>query len=155
MSYPSRLFHATPGWIKDGERFHIRIRTSTTQHPALSDQLLSEALIGSAQAYHVSGRWHCTLFLLMPDHVHALLQFPRSPGMSETVRAWKRECARLQGIRWQDGYFDHRLRSDEEALATYAYIQSNPVVKGLCATLEAWPFQWSELPAAKTDKPAR
>lgn len=155
MNYPDRLFHVTPGWVKEGEPFHIRIRTSATQHPALSDQRLASALIGSTQAYHRSGRWHCTLSVLMPDHLHALLRFPRSPGMSETVRAWKRGCARLQGVRWLEEYFDHRLRNDDEAQTTFTYIRNNPVVKGLCETVEAWPYQWSASPADHADKPAR
>jgi len=154
MIFPGRLFHSTPGWVRDAELFHIRIRTSVTQAPRLTDPAISAALIASAQKYHEAARWSCTLILLMPDHVHTLLRIPREPGMSETIRHWKRGCARLQSICWQDGYFDHRLRSSEETQATYGYILNNPVVKGLCSTAETWPHKWSASMDARSVEPA-
>jgi REP element-mobilizing transposase RayT len=154
MEFPSRLFHWTPTWVEDAELFHIRIRTSVTQALRLTDPAISAALITSAQKHHGSARWTCTLFLLMPDHLHTLLRFPREPGMSETIRHWKRGCARLQFIRWQDGYFDHRLRSNEEAQATFGYILNNPVVKGLCSTAETWPYKWNARVDTRSVEPA-
>jgi putative transposase len=54
-----------------------------------------------------------TLFLLMPDHVHAVLSFPRDKSMSEVIRDWKRFHKRTYRVMWQEGYFDHRLRPHE------------------------------------------
>ena len=82
------------------------------------------------------------MFLLMPDHAHALLAFPREPGMSVVLRNWKRGAARLQGVRWQENYFDHRIRSKAEAQEKWLYIRRNPVVKGLCSKEEDWPHWW-------------
>jgi putative transposase len=78
----------------------------------------------------------------MPDHVHALLAFPGTPGMSVVIRNWKRGAARLQGVLWQDNYFDHRIRSKAEAQEKGLYIRRNPVVKGLCGKVEDWPHWW-------------
>ena len=33
--------------------------------------------------------WYPHVFLLMPDHVHALLSFPADGGMTAAIRAWK------------------------------------------------------------------
>ena len=93
--------------------------------------------------YHAAGRWWCDLFLLMPDHVHALLAFPHEPGMSVVIRNWKRGAARLQGVRWQENYFDHRIRTKAEAQEKWRYIRRNPVVKGLCVREEDWPHWWA------------
>ena len=134
-----RLYHAIPGWVPDGEVFHIRIRAES---PDLTCASVAHALLTSVGHYQASGRWHCPLFLLMPDHLHALISFPREPGMSDTVRAWKTYHARQHGIRWQSGYFDHRIRSEDELTAKAHYIRQNPVVKGLCAVPEAWPWKW-------------
>ena len=86
-------------------------------------------------------RWHVTLFLLMPDHLHALLSFARDESMSEVIKDWKRFHTRINQIVWQEGYFDHRLRNDErgEQLSTKMnYIRQNPMVAGLCAKAEHW-----------------
>jgi REP element-mobilizing transposase RayT len=105
-------------------------------------------LLDAAKRHHTQGHWWCELVLLMPDHLHALLAFPAEPGMSEAVRNWKRGTSRLQGVRWQDGYFDHRLRNAEQSRETWDYIRLNPVVKKLCAAEDDWPWWWSALTAA-------
>ena len=79
----------------------------------------------------------------MPDHLHALLAFPRDQGMSIVIRNWKRGAARLQGVRWQTNYFDHRIRTKSEGQECWTYIRRNPVAKGLCASEEDWPHWWS------------
>ena len=61
--------------------------------------------------------------------------------MAELFRDWKRYTPRTLGIDWQDGFFDHRLRDDDEVTAKFHYIRRNPVVKGLCAREEDWPHQ--------------
>ena len=143
--YPGRLYHNTPGWVKDGSLFHIRIRVESLQAAALVEPHLGAGLLDAARRAHVQGQWWCELFLLMPDHLHAILAFADEPGMSETMRNWKRGTARLQGVAWQEGYFDHRLRSEKEARETWDYIRRNPVVKKLCLTEAEWPWWWSGL----------
>jgi putative transposase len=140
--YPGRLYHKTPGWVSEGVSFHIRIRAAPSQS-SLLDTALGPALLQAAQRYHESGTWWCELFLLMPDHAHAILAFPATPGMSETVRNWKRATSRFHHVQWQEGFFDHRLRSDSEARDKWDYIRRNPVVTKLCASEEDWPWWWS------------
>lgn len=82
-------------------------------------------------------------FLLMPDHLHALLSFALDESMSDVIRDWKRFHTRSKGVTWQDGYFDHRMRADERGtqLSTKMnYIRQNPVVAGLCAKAQDWPW---------------
>ncbi len=138
-STKSRLYHSVPGWVPDGSLFHIRIRVEIGD---LTAPPTSEALLSSVANYQKTQRWWCRIFMLMPDHLHALLSFPREPGMSETVRAWKSYHTRMLGVRWQDGFFDHRLRNEQQADEKFAYILANPVVKGLCPTPDAWPYRW-------------
>ena len=79
----------------------------------------------------------------MPDHVHALLSFAPDKPMSEVIRNWKCFHTREYDVVWQEGYFDHRLRDDEcgEQLSLKInYIRQNPVVAGLCAKAEDWPW---------------
>ena len=88
-------------------------------------------------------RWHIALFLLMLDHVHALLAFPRDRSMSRVIGDWKYFHARKNRIEWQEGFFDHRLRDDErgeQLQAKINYIRQNPVVAGLCADAKEWPW---------------
>jgi putative transposase len=141
--FRSRLHHETPGWVETGALFHIRVRVITERSPPLSEPRLAEALIASVQQYHATGRWWCDLILLMPDHLHALLVFPRTEVMSAIVGKWKRGATRLRGVVWQSNYFDHRIRHEAEREEKWRYIRCNPVVKGLCTNEDDWPFWWS------------
>ena len=79
----------------------------------------------------------------MPDHLHALLSFARDQSMSRVIGDWKRFHARTNGVTWQEGYFDHRLRSDEsgeQLSAKMNYMRRNPVAAGLCDKAKDWPW---------------
>jgi REP element-mobilizing transposase RayT len=141
--YPGRLNHSVPGWVSSGSPFHIRIRTEFGEgHPLISPHI-TPRLLDSVRQYHDCGRWWCDLFIVMPDHVHAILSFPQEPGMAATIRNWKRATARLHGIQWQSNFFDHRIRHDIEMSETWSYLENNPVVKGLAPSPEQWPWRWS------------
>ncbi len=140
--FPERLHHRVPHWVEPGALFHIRIRLNRKkQQRTLVDPSLAPVLLDSAKLYEQNMRWHITLFLLMPDHVHAVLSFPRDKSMSEVVRDWKRFHTRTYCVMWQEGYFDHRLRYDERGTQLSAklnYIRENPVAAGFCARAEDW-----------------
>jgi hypothetical protein len=76
--FPSKLHHDVPPWVDPNSLFHIRIRLDRDkQRTPLTDALLATTLLESAEFYDSKFRWHIALFLLMPDHVHALLAFQR------------------------------------------------------------------------------
>lgn len=62
--------------------------------------------------------------------------------MAATVGQWKGFLAKTQNIEWQDGFWDHRLRTDESLEEKAAYILQNPVRAGLVECIEAWPHWW-------------
>jgi REP element-mobilizing transposase RayT len=73
----------------------------------------------------------------MPDHLHALVEgtaedsdFRRFVSMfkQRSGYSWRREN---QSLLWQEGYYEHVLRSDEAYLPIVAYILRNPVRAGL------------------------
>ncbi|MBA4135685.1 MAG: hypothetical protein C0518_00050 [Opitutus sp.] len=138
-----RLHHAIPPWIAGSAVFHIRIRTErewACQHSLIAPPSRAQRLLDSVAHYHRRGAWHCHLFLLMPDHTHALLSFPPDRAMSQVIGDWKKWHARNQAVVWQTNYFDHRIRDEAEFQLKAAYIRNNPVAKGLCTRPEDWPW---------------
>jgi putative transposase len=142
--FPERLHHRVPPWVEPGALFHVRIALDREkEQKALTSPGLAQQILDSARFYERRLRWHITLFLLMPDHLHAMLSFARNQSMSEVIRDWKRFHTRTNDVLWQEGYFDHRLRADErgEQISTKMnYIRQNPVAAGLCATTQEWPW---------------
>ncbi len=104
-------------------------------HPANA-----KALLASAEYYHEKTTWFCYLLLIMPDHLHALISFPRDADMRLVVGRWKAWQTRTLGIIWQDNFFDHRIRNARELQLKADYIRQNPVVKGLCHQTGDWPW---------------
>jgi REP element-mobilizing transposase RayT len=145
--FPSKLYHDVPDWVDAGAIFHVRLALDRRlEQPPLISSPLAEALIESAKFYHRHQRWYLTAFMLMPDHIHALLSFHRDKAMSRVIGDWKHFHRHQHGIVWQEGYFDHRLRDDErgeQLSAKIEYIRQNPVVAGLCARVKDWPW-WIE-----------
>jgi REP-associated tyrosine transposase len=143
-AFPAKLHHGIPNWVEPGSLFHIRIRVDREkQAMPLTIEPLASALLESARFYQSKERWHITLFMVMPDHIHALLSFPRDEAMNRVVGDWKHFHRRKHGIMWQEGFFDHRLRNDErgeQLSAKMTYIRRNPVVAGLCTTVADWPW---------------
>jgi len=86
----------------------------------------------------------------MPDHLHGIIALPIDRKMTETIRNLKRFLAKSAGICWQDGFFDHRLRSNETFEEKAHYIRMNPVRAQLVTKPEDGPYVWRPVgPAAR------
>lgn len=124
MGEPLRrwLNHTPPNWV-NGSIYFVTLCCHTRGNNQLCQPKIADLLFSSAEQYHHSARWHMYLFLLMPDPLHALISLPSQNNFSQTIGSWKRYTARNDSIRWQKGFFDHRLRNDEsfdEKRRTYA-----------------------------------
>ncbi len=137
--YPTRLHHELPSWVdSSGAIFHIRIRTAKENPVPMTDQSLAPKLLDSVLEYVRRQIWWPSLFLIMPDHIHALLSFNPARRMSRVVGDWKKWNHQENGVLWQDNFFDHRLRRDASLEENATYIRRNPVVKEFCSSPEEW-----------------
>jgi putative transposase len=93
--------------------------------------------------------WWVGDYLLMPDHVHFFARAGcESVPMQKWVQMWKSLSARqwmaMREVKtplWQADYFDRYLRTAENYSEKWAYVEANPVRKGLVAKPEDWPYQ--------------
>lgn len=146
--FGGRLFHDVPPWVEPGNFFHLRVRVDPAQRVPLTEPTLARGLLDSVEFYHARGRWWLGLMVLMPDHLHALAAFPCEEDMAKVVGDWKRWHVTRHGVRWQENFFDHRVREDErgEQLQIQAdYLLNNPVAKGLCVHPGDWPWKLDNL----------
>jgi REP element-mobilizing transposase RayT len=99
-------------------------------------------MVESLRFREARGDLKLTIVTGMPDHIHIICRVNHHRGMSKIVQDFKTYMARTQSVRWQDGYFDHRLRSPSEYLDKYAYVRLNPVRAGLCTSPEDWKYTY-------------
>ena len=140
MDLPVRkkLPHTVPQWVAEGSWFFITIKCVPPGANQLCRADVGDGVLAAVEHNHEKLVWHCSLCLLMPDHLHAIMAFPREPGMQTVITNWKRFVASRLGVKWQRDFFDHRLRDHHELDEKIGYILMNPVRKGLCERAEDW-----------------
>ena len=87
-------------------------------------------------------------YVIMPDHVHLFVAMPPvGITLSKWIHALRtvlgKQLLRLgnQKPHWQEGAFDHVLRSAESYAQKWEYVRMNPVRAGLVEHPEDWPYQ--------------
>ncbi len=137
-----RLPHAIPGWVPTGARYFVTINVRERGGNQLTHEVVADALIEGIRVYESNRRWYPWQVVVMPDHLHMILSVNHEYGLIRTVAAWKSYFAKREGIRWQSGFFEHRLRTDDEWTEKVAYVRMNPVRKEMVTRPEDWPYQW-------------
>lgn len=86
----------------------------------------------------------CHGFVLMPDHVHLLLDLNETesdlPSMMGLFKGRLSPGLRELKLGWQRGYFDRRLRETDSKAVVLRYMMMNPYRKGLIEIGEEWPY---------------
>jgi REP element-mobilizing transposase RayT len=96
---------------------------------------------------HSFRRYQLHAFVVMPNHVHALLtpHVNSSRWLGPLKGFTSYQANQILGTHgrafWQDESYDRLVRSDAEFKRIWAYIEQNPVTAGLVPTAEH--FQWS------------
>jgi putative transposase len=146
MDHPERkqLPHQVPPWIDPNkEIYFLTICCGVRGKNQLALEPIASGLFDTVTFRNENHLWFAYLFLLMPDHAHALMSFPPS---GKTIKAivgkWKEWTAKHLNIQWQRDFFEHRLRQEESRREKADYILNNPVRAGLVQKSEQWPFVW-------------
>ena len=78
--------------------------------------------------------------VIMPNHIHWLLQLNQKQSLSKLVHGIKSISARTAGKPiWQAGYYDHAIRQDEDMVNIARYIIANPIRAGLVKRVGDYP----------------
>ena len=139
------LKHAIPSSVFIGNEHPAFFITICCQRRGKNQLALDEVwseMLEAIRNRQDRGVWICTLFVAMPDHVHAVMRFHGETRMDVAIRGWKRWITTQCGICWQRGFFDHRLRSPESAEQKREYILNNPVRAGLVDKPSDWKYVW-------------
>jgi putative transposase len=87
-------------------------------------------------------------WVLMPDHVHILLQLGETENISRLTNRIKSNTARSvnlsverDGRLWAQGFHDRAIRMEETIVDTARYVVMNPVRAGLVKRLGMYPYR--------------
>ena len=140
MAIPQRAPFARPN-----QTYFVTTKCFAGQQ-LLQSERCALLLIDTLYRYREQGKFALHAFVVMPDHMHALL----SPAEATLERAMQlikggysyrlsKELG-LQREAWQRGYSDHRVRDLSDYRTHLTYLENNPVKRGLCQTPAAFPY---------------
>ncbi len=104
-------------------------------------------LVQSVLLFFDGERYRLSAWVIMPNHVHALLRPEFGNTVSDILHSWKsyssNQANKLRGRKgdfWQEDYFDRYIRTPEHYYRAIDYIEHNPVKAGLSPTKCDWEF---------------
>ena len=105
-------------------------------------------LIAEALKHFNGQRYELRAWVVMPNHVHAVVWPIPGHTVSEILHSWKSFTSKAAnkllcrtGEFWQKESFDHWIRDDAEHARLVAYVENNPVKACLGKSAQAW--KWS------------
>lgn len=101
-----------------------------------------ETVLEQTRARH---RARIYAYVLMPEHVHLLVNEPPQILLAQFLKAFKQTVSRkLRGPRqkfWQQRYYDSNVHGETARSEVIRYIHRNPLTRGLVDKPEEW--AWS------------
>ena len=119
--------------------YHI-ITTTANHQPLLTDFYLARKIINTIKQSDTLGYTTTLAFVIMPDHIHWLMQLEDKATLQQVIRSMKSQTAKAIGKpTWQSGYYDHAIRKDEDIVNIARYIIANPIRAGLVKRVGDYP----------------
>jgi len=120
-----------------GHIYHITINT-WERNPWFQDLQLGRIAVLEMRYLEDINLAKTYAWVLMPDHLHWLVQLNESSSLQKIMHDFKGRSSRkinqrLQrsGSFWQRAYHDHLIRDDENLIEVARYIVANPLRAGL------------------------
>lgn len=112
---------------RDRKQFFMDFKTSRT-------------LIRILQEHEEHGHARTLCFVVMPEHLHWLMELGSKRELSVVIRSVKSLSSRRTGQKlWQKGYYDHGLLHDENIKNAARYIVANPLRAGIVKNIHDYP----------------
>lgn len=128
---------------------HAYLVTSTVQNrePCFADFAAGCAAARCFKYGRVLGDATLLAWVLMPDHVHWMIQLGTVDSLASVVNRLKSASARhanrvlrRSGPLWASAFHDRALRAEEDARASARYVVANPLRAGLVSSIGDYPF---------------
>ncbi len=138
-----QLDHQLPWWIaNEGQHWMVTVNCEKRGQNQLCKPDLLEIFKEAVEYRNKADIWRCSVFVLMPDHLHMIVSLRPEQALAKVIGDWKRWMANKHGIKWQPNFHDHRIRNSESLCEKAEYLFMNPVRAGLCDNYHHWKYLW-------------
>lgn len=128
-------------WSAPGTEYFVTFKAEHSV-PELARPDILAALTEHREGLQASGHWVVRTWVVMPDHIHMLFTLGEVDPLSECLRKFKGRLTpflRRKNVHWQAGYFEHRMRPEEDRLPIFLYVFLNPYRTKLLPLDATWP----------------
>ncbi len=117
------------GRFSEPHRIYLVTTVTHGRQPVFNDLWAARTLIHTLRNAQNLKHADTLAFVVMPDHLHWLMQLGERLSLSRVMGSVKSNAARQLGISklWQPGFHDHALRREEDLADLARYIIMNPV----------------------------
>ncbi|WP_149086810.1 REP-associated tyrosine transposase [Pseudomonas prosekii] len=134
------------GRFSEPGRIYLITAVVHQRQPFFADWRLGRLVVKQLREAQEDGWADFLTWVVMPDHVHCLLQL-RNRTLAEVMCRIKARSSRAvnlalgrQGRLWQKGYHDRAVRKEEDLKDLARYVILNPVRAGLVTRVHDYPL---------------
>ena len=156
MNMPSSPLQSGHGALRKGRHslpghaYHVTV-TTLGREDVFADFECARIASASFECRALLGDARLLAWVLMPDHVHWLLQLGLQDSLGGVISRMKSASARnvnrvrrRNGALWARAFHDQAIRSDESLEQVAAYIIANPLRARLAVAVGDYPF-WNSV----------
>ena len=115
------------------------------RRPNLANALACDTFVSALERVRKSHQLCVYGYVVMPEHVHLLINEPERGNLAQAMQSLKQGVARRLALRaedsfWQARYYDFNVWSERKFVEKLRYIHRNPVKRGLVERPEDYPW---------------
>ncbi len=134
------------GRFSEANRIYFITTVTHNRRKIFNDFNSARIVINSMRRLHECEYIQSLSWVVMPDHLHWLIQLSGEHTLAEVVKRLKAQSSRSinqylssEGTIWQRSYFDRSLRKEEDIKDVSRYIVANPLRAGLVKEIGDYP----------------
>lgn len=138
-------------WTQAGQIYLLTLVTRD-RRPYFTDFHSGRIIVREMRRLQDDGALRSLAFVVMPDHVHWLIELRNTMSVSRVAQLLKGRSARelnrrlcRRGAVWQVTFYDRALRREEDVRAAARYIVANPLRRGIASRVgeySLWDAVW-------------
>ncbi len=116
------------------------------RRPWFNDIFAARLLIHELRQLEENGAVNSLAWVVMPDHLHWLLQLNENSCLPQLIKSLKARSAltinryfQEKGSLWQRAYYDRAVRQEEDIRQIARYLVANPLRAGLVQNIGDYP----------------
>ncbi len=124
--------------------YHL-VTSTNGRKPVFQSLQAGRLLVHALRRQETGGNAQTLAFMIMPDHLHWLMQLGRRMSLQTLVNTVKSESARrinklhgVQGRFWEKGFYERAIRRDEDLRTVARYIIANPLRAGIVESVRQY-----------------